>query len=547
MKVRKKRAKGAQSDLPSDLFAVETDEEKKERQRRREQEEKASAVKIARKNRAQVCREDVNEFCRFVGRDAETGKKIRQERIHEEFQFLANHCPRLILMSHPESGKTTQLGVWRTLWKLGDNTNLRVVVLSKTDKNATKVTRSIKEYIEKSEELAEVYPDLLPSQPWTDSFFTVRRTVYSKDPTVQALGIDGSPSGSRIDILIIDDALDLENTLSAAERKRVLRRIRGAFLDRLSSDGVVIFLTNAWHPDDAAHIFEKESNRGEADWMVARFPVIYEDGRLSWPDKWPEERIEKARTDLGPLEFARAHLCKARDEGESPFDKDAVELAVETPKIEGIGLVYSVHVNDLPPGAAIYTGVDLAVTKKTGSHLTALTTSLLWPEDMSRQLLWCEAGRWSSREIRDRIIDHHHRYGATFIVENNAAQRWIIDIIYNQSDLPPEERVLPSIIPFTTGKQKAHPQFGVEGLSTEIASGHWMFPTTGPDEPVKNVIELIGEMLYYTRGAHTGDRLMSLWFSREGCRRGAFAGRPEKEGQGEHPQAGGDVGVRIIG
>jgi hypothetical protein len=538
LKVRRKHK------LPTDLFVSETSEEKAERLKRVDQQAKAAAVKNARKGLAQICRTDVNEFCRFVGRDSETSRKIKQGRLHEEFQYFAGLCPRLILMSHPESGKTTQLGVLRTLWRLGDNPNLRVVVLSKIDKNATKVTRQIKEYIEKSEDLVEVFPDLIPSTPWTDSFFTVRRQVYSKDPTVQALGIDGSPAGSRIDILIIDDVLDLENTISPTERKRVLRRIRGAFLDRLSSDGTVIFLTNAWHPEDAAHIFEKESDRGESDWMVVRFPVVAEDEVLSWPDKWPVERIEKARALLGPLEFARAFLCKARDEGESPFDKDAVEFAVEKPKQEGINLVYSLQSNDLPPGAGIYTGVDLAVTKKKSSHFTSLSTVLLWPEDMSRQLLWIESGRWSSREIRDRIIDHHLRYGSTFIVENNAAQRWIIDIIYNQSDLPPEKRVLPSIVPFTTGKNKAHPQFGVEGLATEIASEHWMFPTSGPDEITKEVIELIGEMLYYTRGTHTGDRLMSLWFAREGCRRGVFAGRPEREGVGQHNQAG---GVRIFG
>lgn len=527
---------------PSDLFTEETPEEKLLRKLRIEQQARVTDVKRARKNRAQICREDINEFCSFVGRDAETGEQITQERIHEEFQYLADHCPRLILFSHPESGKTTQLGVLRTLDKLGKNPNLRVVVVSKVDKNATKVTRQIKEYVEKSEELAEVYPDLLPSTPWTDSYFFIRRQVYSKDPTVQALGIDGSPTGSRIDILILDDVIDLENTLSASERKRILRRIRGAFLDRLSSDGVVIFLTNAWHPEDAAHVFEKESDRGDSDWTVGRFPVVYEDGRLSWPSKWPEERIEKARNDLGALEFARSHLCKARDEGESPFDKDAVERAIERPKEEGIDLVYTLQQSDLPEGAAIYCGVDLAVTKKKGSHLTSFTPVLYWPEDLTCQVLWQEAGRWSSREIRDRFIDLHKRYGAIFVVENNAAQRWIIDIVYNQSDLPLEERVVPAIIPFTTGKNKAHSQYGVEGLATEIANDRWLFPTTGPEEPVKNVVELVGEMLYYTRGAHTGDRLMSLWFAREGCRRGIFAGRSESMGNKR-----GDVGVKVIG
>jgi hypothetical protein len=541
MKRRRKIREDSDDFLPGNMFEVESEGEENKRKERIYRERLLLDVKKSRRARAKQCRVDVNEFCEFVGKDAESGRGIIQEDIHVEFQALANNCSRLIVMSHPESGKTTQLGILRSLWLLGNNPNLRIACLSKTDKNATKTTRAIKEYIEKNEELAEVFPDLLPSVPWGESFFTVRRPTFSKDPSVQALGIDGSPAGSRIDVLIIDDVLDLENTLSANERKKVLRRIRGAFLERLSSDGVVIFLSNAWHPEDTAHVFEKESSNEENDWIVARFPVIDEDGKFSWSSKWSKERIDKARLDLGPLEFARAFLCVARDEGESPFDKDAIELSVDRARDLGISLVYSVDRSDIPEDAFIYTGVDLAVTKNKSSHLTALTTGLLWPDDMSRQLLWVESGRWSTREIRDRIIDHHKRYGATFIVENNAAQRWIIDIVYNQSDLPPEDRCLPAIVPFTTGKNKAHPQYGVEGLAAEIAANKWIVPKTGADKAVKEVVELIGEMLYYSRGSHTGDRLMSMWFMREGCRRGVMAGRPEKE------RDDGNIGVRVFG
>lgn len=546
-KKRPKRPKQPKAAIPAELFAVETAEEELIRQRRRDQEKTVKEVKKARKARAAICREDVNEFCIFVGRDSETNESITQEEIHEEFQFLADEHKRLIVMSHPESGKTTQLAVLRTLWHLGRNPEKRAVIVSKIDTNATKSTRLIKEYIEKSEELAEVFPELIPGDKWGERFFIVRRPQFSKDPSVQALGLDGSPAGSRIDILILDDVLDLQNTMSPTERKKTLRRIRGAFLDRLSKDAVVIFLTNAWHPEDAAHILEKEAARGKSSWHVAKFPVVDEDGNLSWAAQWDEDRIEEARNDLGALEFARAFLCKARDEGESPFDKDALQAAVDRADEAEIDLIYAVRAEDFE-GYAIYHGVDLAVTKKKGSHLTSITTVGLDMFTGERQLLWVEAGRWSSREIRDRVIDHDKRYGGIFIVENNAAQRWIIDIVYNQSDLPEADRSFPTIIPFTTGKQKAHPQFGVEGLAVEFARTEgalWYFPETGPEEAVKQSIELRGEMLYYSRGAHTGDRLMSLWFSREGCRRGALAGRPEKEGKGEHEQAGGSIGSKV--
>lgn len=507
-----------------------------------EAEEKAARVvllrewKRARRQRAALCRSDVNEFCAFVGKDAETGERIRQELIHETFQATADHESRLIVMAHPESGKTTQLGILRPLHMLGKNPNLRIAVVSKTDTNAVKSVRAMRSYIEKSQELAEVFPELLPGDKWAEEAFTVRRGVHSRDPSVQALGLNSAVIGSRIDVLIFDDILDHENTGTEAERKKTLRRIRAGFIDRLSKDGVVIFLTNAWHPKDAAHVLEEEG------WPTLRFPVITEEGLPSWPEKWDEDRIDKARTDMGPLEFARAFLCKARDEGESPFDEEAIKNS--TKNAAHLELVYSLRTFRLPPGAHVFHGVDLAVTKTKKSHLTAIVTVLLW-EDGSRQLLWVEAGRWSSREIRDHVLDADRRYGGTFIVENNAAQRWIFDIIQNQDDLPPEERRTPELVPFTTGKNKAHPAFGVEGLAVELTNGKWLLPEDGPAKAVREVEEMKGEALYYVRGAHTGDRLMAWWFAREGCRKWARAN--DNDGEKEVDPHGATKKPRIKG
>lgn len=494
----------------------------------------------AHARKVQACREDVDEFCAYVGRDAETNERITQEPIHEEFQALADLFPRLILMSFPESGKTSQLGILRILWHLGRNPNLRVAVVSKTGDKATQITRAIRSYIEKSKELAEVFPELIPGESWTESSFIVRRPVHSRDPSVQALGLYDAVTGSRIDILVLDDVLDAENTATPEARKKVLKRIRGTYIDRVSKEGRILFLTNAWHPEDAAHVLEKDG------WHCARYASVDEDGRLSWAAKWDKDRLDQARLDMGPLEFARAHLCRARDEGESPFDEDALTRAIEA--AADLELVYRIDPAELPPGAVVITGVDLATgEKKKGSHLTALVTILLWPEDNSRQLLWVEAGRWSSAEIRERVLDHDRRYLPTFVVENNAAQRWIFDIIRNQADLPEEERRLPTLVPFTTGSNKAHPQFGVEGLAVEIDRGDWLFPKAGLAKAAEEVEALLADMRYYVRGAHTGDRLMALWFAREFARRGKDAGKSEREEERDlEPDHGGAVSATII-
>lgn len=497
--------------------------------------------------RLEICRDDIDEFCIYVGRDAETNEPIVQEVFHEEFQTLAAEFNRLILMSFPESGKTTQLAILRVLWMLGRNPNIRIVILSKIKDKAVQIVRAIKSYIEKSKELAEVFPELIPGDTWAEDNLIIRRSVHSRDPSIQALGINDSVTGSRIDLLVMDDIIDASNTLTAESRQKVMKRIRGTYIDRVSKTGRIIFLTNAWHPDDLAHALEKEG------WYCARYSSTDEDGEPTWPSKWDVARLEQAAIDMGPLEYARAHKCRPRDEGESPFDEASVELAMKLARDNDLELVRDVDPQTLPAGAICITGVDLAITAAAASgskksHETALVTVLLWPHDLSRQILWVEAGRWSSKEIRDRVLDHDRRYGSTFVVENNAAQAWIFDIIKNQLDIPEEDRRLPTLVPFTTGANKAHAQFGVEGLAVEMAAGDWIIPTEGLDVAVKEVKKLLTEIRFYTRGSHTGDRLMAMWFAREFARRGRKASKSEKEkAKNLTPDFGGGVSVIEVG
>ncbi len=85
---------------------------------------------------------------------------------------------------------------------------------------------------------------------------------------------------------------------------------------------------------------------------------------------------------------------------------------------------------------------------------------------------------------------------------------------------------------FTTGKNKAHPEFGVESLATELANNKWLIPNKG-GVLHKELADWVAELLFYDPREHTGDRVMASWFAREGAR--FFDGG-----------GGGRVGVRVL-
>jgi hypothetical protein len=75
------------------------------------------------------------------------------------------------------------------------------------------------------------------------------------------------------------------------------------------------------------------------------------------------------------------------------------------------------------------------------------------------------------------------------------------------------------IRPYTTGRNKASPEFGVETLATEMAAGKWIIPNKG-GRVDPSLDPWLSEMVNYDPTAHTGDCLMASWFATQGSRLG---------------------------
>lgn len=496
----------------------------------------AEKLEIGRRSlvaRITAARKSVNAFCEMVLKDEESGKQVQQAPLHETWHDLADRNRRLVIWSHTEAGKTNQLVIARSLFALGKDPNTRIAIIGNTREQSSKILRTIAKYIEESAELRAVFPHLKRSakDPWTTNAIHVERSTPAKDPSVQAFGVHGAITGARIDLLILDDILDFENCQTPKGRSELMQWYLSTVASRLTRESSVICVGTAWHPEDLMHRLE-----GHPAWVAKKFPVLDHTGSPTWPSRWPLHRIEEQRIERGPLEFARTMMCQARDDSDARFKRQYIDKALEAG--EGWPLLERIEDSDIEEDllaydainrlggvsdVKLYTGVDLAVQKHAAADQTALATIAVMPNG-DRRLLWIESGRWSGPEIIAKILDTYERYGSIFLVEGNAAQDYIRQFTLHKAAVP--------IIPFTTGRNKMNPEFGVESIAAEMAAGKWIFPNDGGSvEP--EVQQLITEMLYYQPDAHTGDRLMALWFAREGARRN------ERMSRG--------VGVRIFG
>jgi len=450
-------------------------------------------------------RTDPSAFAAFVLRDEETGAHIVQTPLHAHWQGVLTQHDNAVLLGFIESGKSQQVSIARVLYELGRNPRLRVVLLSATKSLASKIADTLRRYIEHSDELHAVFPNLRPGSPWTgDAFRVAGAGITSKDYSVEVAFVGAHVLGSRYDLAVLDDALDWENTGTPYQRTKTESFIESMVVGRLSKHARLWAVGNPWHPDDYYHKLAQRPG-----FFARRWPVQDAHSTPLWPLQWPAERIEAFRQKY-PNQFRRQLMCEAFSPESSRFSRSDIEACKAAAARRGIHTLVDWY--EPQEGEAVVTGVDIGIGKKEGSGLCVLFTMAVNLATGERRVLQIETGLgWSGPVLVRNIGRTIDRFGSLCYVESNAAQKFIADFVTADA-----ARMVKA---FNTGANKNDPVFGVESIATEMEQGKWLLPSTLGGVPPKEVQEFIDECLYYDPAAHTGDRLMAAWIAREAARK----------------------------
>jgi hypothetical protein len=339
---------------------------------------------------------------------------------------------------------------------------------------------------------------------------------------VRATGHGKPIQGARFDLLIVDDLVTLETSLTDKRRKKLSRWFKSGISGRLSPSSRVWFLNTAFHPRDLVHEYVKERK-----YKLFSFPLRDDKGGSKWPERWGAAALAQRIEDLGgegSVEVARQVDCVAKDETAEQFKDAWIEKCLKLGR--GVDVMDRWPTDTpLPPGAFIITALDIGIGQTESSAETVLFTILVypngWPEwgypPDTYQLLWIDAGRWTGPEILERIYEAHEHFGSLVYVESNQAQRWLTQFKITTSDGKP--RPPPPVLPFETRGNKWSPVFGVTSIGIDLYQGRWVIPCdeNGHVDNVQ-IARWISEMKEFSPDAHTGDRLMASWIAREGAR-----------------------------
>lgn len=258
-------------------------------------------------------------------------RPLHYSTFHDELQSFLTAHPQALVELPRDHGKSSQI-CGRILWELGHNPNLRVKIVCATDAIAAERTRFLRDAIANNERLHWVFPHLKPGKPWTVEAFTVERTAKVIGPTVAAFGIGAGSTGTRADLLVCDDIVDVRSLHSHAERERVRDHFTNNLMNLLEPNGRFWGLFTPWHPDDLnAHL---KRNPAFAHFRRAIGPDL----EPIWPAKWPKDRLEARKREIGAASFARGYHLEPHSEEASPIKPSWVKTWSEEVKYERIVL-----------------------------------------------------------------------------------------------------------------------------------------------------------------------------------------------------------------
>lgn len=415
---------------------------------------------------------------------------------HRRWCSAVESQSRVLVFAPIEHGKTSVISIAYPLFVLGRNPDARIAIISETATQATRILAAVREHVMRNERLHAVFPKLRPAggarTKWSDSEIIVERPSTGKDPSIIAIGVHGPLLGARLDVAILDDVLSFESTFTSAQREKTISWFRSTLVGRIVAGGKVLVAGTAWHNEDLLHTVS-----ASGEYVTLRDAAIKADGTPLWPERWPLERLEQRRREIGELEFSRQLLVQAIADGDSRFRSEWIDHAFTLARTEGCTLVDS-----YTGPCRTFTGVDLAVGTSDKHDETAIFTIALLPGGR-RRVLALDAGRWTAPEIVERIRTAHARYRSVVRVETNGAQDYVRQFLAT-ANVPVEAHA--------TGRNKNDPAFGIESIAVELEQGLWIVP----DAPATRA--WARELIVYSPSQHAGDRLIASWLAREAAR-----------------------------
>lgn len=256
----------------------------------------------------------------------------------DRITYSMRNGKRLAILSPPRHGKTDLLTHF-CAWQICRNPNIRILWVGGNESIAKQSVNAVRELLESNEKLIEAFggstgfePPSRSSKPWSDKEFTVAtRTVELKSHTMRAVGRGGRTLSLDADVIIVDDIIDHDRTVSPESRKNDSQWLKTQISSRKMAHTAVICIGSRQHPDDLyGEIIE--SDAWESIVESAHDPACTEKADdhaahtdcVLFPEINPYSHLMAQRDEFGPALFSMVYQNDPESEGVRVFDAEVV-------------------------------------------------------------------------------------------------------------------------------------------------------------------------------------------------------------------------------
>ena len=226
--------------------------------------------------------------------------------------------------------KSSLITIGYVLFRIIQNPNIRVLILSATWQTAVDFVSEIKRHLQQNENIHRLFGDLSPQGPqgateWSADRITLARGDQNiKGPTVWGAGIESNLVGSHPDLIIFDDPHNRDNSQTAEQIKKVIDRYKDS-LDLLEPGGQLLVIGTRWSVEDLyGWILNPENNVKESfDVLVKRaFEGNIENGEnfeSLWPEKFSLKELQTRLREEGWYQFSSQYQNNPVPEEDAKF------------------------------------------------------------------------------------------------------------------------------------------------------------------------------------------------------------------------------------
>lgn len=370
---------------------------------------------------------------------------------HQKKWYNYCHRKRHLMLSPRDHGKTTVFCHAFPVWAICNIPNVRILLVSKTSRQANKLLKTIRDELKKNELIKKDYGNLMVNED-KGPIWCVRTEEASnlKDPTVECVGAEGSITGGHFDIIICDDIIDDENTKTESRMEDLANWFYGT-IGQLCEPHTQWFVsgTRKHYADIYQQIIENPLWQKQIDKAIIKYPESWEfvystnedgqqyisgvkvvgDYEVLWPEKWPIDVLLLDRQQTGSILFDR-------EKQNDPSGMKGQFLKVDW--------LHYYKWSEMPPKDELvyYIGGDLAISEDEKADETVFTLAGYHRPTHRIYYIDSIAGRWdfpTQQEKLKEMFVFWARQGMRahkVLIENNVYQAALAQEIRKDTWIP---------------------------------------------------------------------------------------------------------------